>query len=782
MYTLVIPKIPSLKEKKSGGGSPFWQPFWEKKVSERPDYYRKIYNKRQQKLSQISNTLNTINQKPGKKYYLEAKIDELATSKSKEPEMIWKESGIKIVETKDDGTITLSGYSEDYKKLNEIFEKASFEKASEIKKVRKENNLSREVFTVTSISDNNSTKDKRTSNTLRSLLLQDPITPIKTILTVHYDQEISNYDKFFLKLSQKVGNGKIKKINPDFFINNMSFRATLNNNDIEKILSNDECNFINFIKLSPIYGSQRTIPNEIKKNLTIGTLLTEEQVVIIDSGIDHPSINQLVTQTENLLPSGKITNKNHGTSVASKLLFGNDFFSKVQRGETINPTSKIINLEVGNDNIDDETLQKAIRNGVVKYKDKASIYNLSITSFKQIDEKEVSETTEMIDDLSNKNDILFICATGNHSGDFALPYEEIFNNKNVECNISSPSDAINALTVGSITDLADEQCICKTKKFPSPFTRKGGLRNDIKKPELVAIGGNVQIDPNKLYDKNHLENSEKKYGVPLINTNGFTREVGTSFSTPLVSKDCLLLLDYLKKTDLPKQLNNFNENKANLVKALMIHSTSRTKQSVIDDIGIKRAYGFGEPSLPGVLQDNDNQITMIYTDEINFSEKKQKIVISIPEELKNIQAEFTFTLVYNPPVNKNFSEYKMIRLQPSIGFVEPEIKEGTPTGKNKFTPINPPHSWDSYRSKHFNTTHFSKNRKITKLDFQIIVQMLVSNRLLDEYIGKEEENITQKYALVLTIKDKGENGTLRNVLLNSNQFHELIENVVQVQT
>ncbi len=123
----------------------------------------------------------------------------------------------------------------------------------------------------------------------------------------------------------------------------------------------------------------------------------------------------------------------------------------------------------------------------------------------------------------------------------------------------------------------------------------------------------------------------------------------------------------------------------------------------------------------------------------------------------------------------------MIDLRPSIGFVMPEIVDGRPTEKIIFTPNNPAHSWDSYRNCAFNTMHFTKNRaKLTQLDLQILIQMMVSNRLLEEHAGHEED-INQNYALVLTITDKSGSNMFRNEILNSNQFFELIENTTQVQ-
>lgn len=788
MYTLLIPKQQSFKETKIGRGNPFWASFWEKKISENPKYYKNQYGQRLARLRLVANSFSKQFKEADKKYYLEAKLDELANTKSKEPTEIWKESGLQIVESREDGTLTLSGSGNDLKKLARILNSADFNIASETEHVKKINNLSREVFSVTALSDKNASPEKRVSEDIKLFMSNPGNDRIDCVLTVYFDRPFNEYDDLYEILISKIDEGKIEKIDTEFFINNMVFKAYLSANEIRKILLDIDCNFINYIKTVSSYSAQRTTPNIDSKSMNIGSVLTNETVVIIDSGIEHQALNNFVAQRENFLDSSKghISSKDHGTAVGSRVLFGDNFFQRAENGEVINPAAKIIDIQVlhkngNNINTDYLTLNKAIKRSVTRYCEQANIYNLSVSDENGVEDHDISETSELIDYLSNKHDVLFICAAGNHNSNFPLGYENIFNTPGVDCHIAAPSDALNALSVGSITDLADSQCLCVKKSYPSPFTRKGGIRNDIKKPELVAVGGNVKVDHSGNYDSAHLDISKNTYGVQLMNTNGFIRDVGTSFSAPLITRQSVQLLDYIKKSSLPSQLGGFIGNRANLVKALMIHSASRVEQSDISNDGLKRAYGFGQPEFSKVLVDDENQVTIVYADKVNAKEKKQKILINLPNYLLGKKVDFTFTFVYNPPVNRNFKEYKMIDLKPSIGFLVPEFDNGKPTGKIKIIGNNPKHSWESYRSSYFNTVHFTKNRsKLTQLDLQVLIQMTVSNRLLEEYAGREDE-INQNYAMVLTIRDKSESNKLRKEILNSNQFFELIENDIQVQ-
>jgi hypothetical protein len=229
-----------------------------------------------------------------------------------------------------------------------------------------------------------------------------------------------------------------------------------------------------------------------------------------------------------------------------------------------------------------------------------------------------------------------------------------------------------------------------------------------------------------------------------------------------------------------QQIPLFNQNKANLVKALLIHSTSRIPQAKITDEMVKRAYGFGKADYhPALFDDTEDTVTITYADAINFSEKKQKILVKLPDYLLNQSVEFTFTLVYNPPINSNFKEYKMVNLQGSVGLSFPQLKDGKPTGKTEVLTLAPSHSWHNYRSSHFNTIHFKKIiKKLKYLDLRIGVQMTVSNHLLNEV---SEDEIAQNYAVVLSIRDVSGQRKLRRELLEKNELIELVENPIKIE-
>src|SRR3989344_2545659 len=710
MYTLLVPKEKSRREKKTGGG-PFWKAYWEKEVKTNPTYYASQYKKRISALDSIINNFRKKYNKADRRYYAEIKLDERSSSKSSEPTKLWAEAGLEIVETRErNGEIffTLSGLPEDFEKLNNITGLASFDNA--FQGSGKNKDIARQVFAVTNID-------------------------IKNILSLLTDPTYGYIARI--------------KINPEFIV-------------------------------------QRSTPNTSFGSVQIGPLLTDEKVVLIDSGIDNPLINPFVVHPVNYLSSSDTADKKHGTSVASRFIFGHNFFSKISKNEKLEPVAKIIDVQVlnkkrdGSISVDTDILMKAIKESTNKFD--VTLYNLSIASKEPINEKnDIDDSTALIDSISSKKDILFIAAVGNQNGNYGLGYNRIFNTNDETCNISAPSDAINALSVGSIAEIVHHaDTICDMVDYPSPFTRKGGFRNDIKKPELVAYVGNVEKDPTNKYEAAHMIASTNKYGVDVMENNIFCRDTCTSLSAPLVTRTATLVLDYLKKSNLSNQIPLFNQNKANLVKALLIHSTSRITQAKIEDDMVKRAYGFGKAEyIPALFDDTEDTVTIIYADAINFSEKKQKIIIKLPEYLFGGNVELTFTLVYNPPINTNFKEYKMTNLQGSVGLVFPKMEDGKPTGKMDVQPLAPSHSWENYKSNYFNTIHYKKKiRRLSYLDLQICIQMTVSNHLLNEMA---EDSIFQNYAVVLSIKDISNKGKLRSELLKTSQLIELVENAVQVK-
>ncbi len=193
-------------------------------------------------------------------------------------------------------------------------------------------------------------------------------------------------------------------------------------------------------------------------------------------------------------------------------------------------------------------------------------------------------------DKKRKYDVIFVCSVGNHDTYKRHSYSDVFQQH--ESVIAPPSDAQNVISVGSISEKISSSSINTTKGFPSPFTRTADLTRDIKKPEVVISGGNINNDPSAVYDKPHLIASEKVFGVESMNKGGLFKATGTSLSAPLITRECVFLLDFIKRANVSNYID-LQGNRFNLIKALLVHSTAKVEQAKIKDTHIKRAYGFG---------------------------------------------------------------------------------------------------------------------------------------------------------------------------------------------
>lgn len=783
-FSIVVPKKKINKGKRHGGGSDFWKAFWEKKVTDdNRNHYSRIFTKRVRRIDTTIKKIKAEAKDDKQLLYVEIKLDKRANSKSNSPTEVWNETGLEIVSATDDKTIVVSGKTEDFNRLSNISTSGTFSSAltGEGLLRRKDKNLLRELYAMSAVKDRNTIIEGRVSNYIYSLINSDDLNhTIDCIIEIYSNIDNEKYDSLFNSLNENpIFTGKLKKRNRNLFFSNVSFLSQLTANNILKVLSDKNLNFISKIREEPILSSQRCIPDINLGNLDLLAPLTEEKVGLIDSGIYNSALQKLRTHNHNYLAKHHTEDEHHGTTVASRILFGDNFFVQLTTGSSVAPTCKILDIQVlyldgvNSKCVTLDELKNAISEVVNRYGD-VSIYNLSINEKEPIDEDDISELTEFFDNIAREYDVIFVCSVGNHQVYATENYNNIF--KRRESIIASPSDALNVISVGSISNKVDSDCINFEQGFPSPFTRTSGVRKNIKKPELVASGGNIKKDPALIYNDSHMIASNKVFGVESINKNGLYKDIGTSLSTPIITRECAFLLDFIKKAKASKYIDLAN-NKLNLVKALLIHSTAKAPQAEIKNNHIKRAYGFGVPNHNLVLKDKEDELTLMYADKINFIDKKHNLQIQLPENLLGKKVEFIFTLAYNPPVDKNYPRgYKMMSIEPALRFLVPILnKEGKIENKNKIISLNQKPSWDHYRNHNHNVIHFKRVRNnINSSILEVLLQLSATQPYESKILGKEDlEN--QPYAFILTIRDLSGSDKFREEAISLNEFQELIQ-------
>lgn len=755
------------------GGGVFWDTFW-KNFSDVDKFKLRVSN--------ISKSIDKITQKKlpfDENYYIEVKLDDRSRSKSSTPSNLWIESELNVVESPEFGTITVSGTNTELEKLKFIASSATFVGAQIGKGVRKKDqNLFREVYALTGLEDKSLSMNRKDMDILE--LEKNGFTEnVKCIIELYGDIPQSKYENYYKYISKFVPRGSVEKRDLNNLFHNLSYVAFLPIGNINKLLGN--CSSIRKIRIYPTFKASRCIPSQDLNNVKLLKPETDEIVGVLDSGIQHEILDIYTTVTEKHT-GGKKENHSHGTFVASRIIFGDNIFEQVSIRNELLPCARIADFQFlyddqGIPTLDYESFKHEIAQIFKKYHDQITIYNFSTND--NTKDPDISELTEYIDYWCRKYDIIFINSAGNQEyyGGLAKSYNEIFSNPGFDNKVKSPGDAFNVLTVGSIALKTKTGSVCTVPGYPSPFTRKGPLHIAWKKPELVAHGGNILLTPGKhINDPDAIIASNNLVGVEGIDSTGLATNCGTSMSAPLVTRQCVFLMSLLKNSNLGSSINTTG-NRANLVKAMLVHSTSLTPQVEINDQEIKDAYGFGQADYKKILDSDENEVRIVYSDHLTKKDKIHKLTFKLPESLLNMSLKFIFTGVYNPPVNKNYpSEYNLTQVVPLVKIVKPIFDENDAFIENKYYDISPNRGdWHSYKHRNFNITHFSKVMK--NLPSPILA---IQNRLYFSNHHSDPDTELQPYSFILSIIDENKHGILRSEIMATNQFNVVVESQVEV--
>ena len=143
-------------------------------------------------------------------------------------------------------------------------------------------------------------------------------------------------------------------------------------------------------------------------------------VAVLDTGVDFPTELEPVV-LEHWTPTGaQPGNKEHGTSVASKVAFANTGIQIANK--VMAPRARIIDCNIcGLDPespdptmISNPTMIKRIKEAVLKYKDVTKIFNFSSAGKRAIEGDKISNLGYELDVLAMKYGVQFVIAVGNH--------------------------------------------------------------------------------------------------------------------------------------------------------------------------------------------------------------------------------------------------------------------------------------------------------------------------------------------------------------------------------
>lgn len=599
-----------------------------------------------------------------------------------------------------------------------------------------------------------------------------------------YPAYIFLYDSLSVADSQKI-NEEIKsksKTETDFFITESGAKAIYGNFQktfLDEISEPHPQNPIQRIEKSLYFIVQQatSVSYDLSKIKVIDPEI-DAKVGIVDSGIvDHFLYSNLLIGVEDFVKDPKKLDLTHGTFVGSRTIFGENMEDQIFNLKTLFAQTKILDIRVmrlvtlpdGSKQcgVDDKVLIDAIKAVVKKYGSQVKVYNLSLNNsdYNCTHSGKRHYISRELDAIAYKYKVIFVVSAGNNSECLSQSYPDCFTLPNNV--ITPPADLINGLVVGSIADNESSKSIALNNE-PSPFTRVG--LTGTRKPDLVHFGGNLT-----------------KYGRPdglgvkglSIDQSGLSEDIGTSFSTPIVSQIAAKIYEYLA------QSRQSEESSADLTRALILHSGlyELPSNSKIDPSILPNIVGFGIPDYGRALDCAESVATFIYTDKLgvevengddSIRANKHKIKFTIPQELvgKNKKLKVKGTLVYTPLTSAlGAIDYSLVDIEINLHY---KNSNGTLQGGQLKSQNN------DYRNKWNPVKSFERTFTAYKDGFWEIWLTLNAR-------GKaNRKDYEQPYALVISIEDitpfSEEKVNLYEIIKNRHQEYVQVKPVIRVKS
>lgn len=277
------------------------------------------------------------------------------------------------------------------------------------------------------------------------------------------------------------------------------------------------------------------------------------------------------------------------------------------------------------------------------------IFQHSIASNRAFKLGRMSTWGSTIDQLSHRQDILIIQATGNLVDRAAINAPGIIDHIAAgrsypdyllenSSRIANPAQSLQAITVGSISanyfQLADI-CSIASLERPSSFTRSGfGMWGGIK-PEVVEFGGDKAMDSGNPPSLSlppeicPLTVRSTLYGGPALARD----DVGTSYAAPKVAH----IAAHLQSL--------FPDQSPLLYRALIVNSARwpswAESVSIENRLNVFRTLGYGVPSLERATENSEKRITLVTEQTYEASATDGYVFgIPIPEALRRQGDDF----------------------------------------------------------------------------------------------------------------------------------------------
>ena len=399
------------------------------------------------------------------------------------------------------------------------------------------------------------------------------------------------------------------------------------------------------------------IPGDVK----VEQPTTDIAVAVVDSGIapSSPYIGHALATTIRALPPGAtVPEYNHGTFVASRILYGEGLDGQLALGR-LTPACRLVDIPVfgltpsGADVYPTEAqLAQAVDSALQKLPKGVRVINASVGTDEPIQDGKFSVVASVLDHHARERDLVVVVSAGN------IRDPRLVRNYRAEIprphwRLDAPGEALLALTVGSIAHYEDKGVLAQ-HRWLSPFSRRGPGADGGLKPELVAHGGNCYaVDP--LYTRRIAALGLHGDGVQVA------CDVGTSFAAPLVSRDAAIVCGHYLSPS------------ANLVRALLCHFA---EPAFAPAVGVTQheLVGLGEPMVERCIMPRPHAAAFLHSGHIR-ADVFRYVPFYVPEALASGAGKghlrIRVTVALDPPVNpQNLPAYAQCRM--TLGLRKPQ--------------------------------------------------------------------------------------------------------------
>lgn len=273
---------------------------------------------------------------------------------------------------------------------------------------------------------------------------------------------------------------------------------------------------------------------------------TMPSVAVLDTGVpsDHAILRpfrrgQYVGPTSAGAPIG-----DHGSMVASRIVFGNADANSLQNG-TAKPSCRYYDAIVATSavSIEDKAILPALE-AIAATAPDVRVFNLSfdcLETWDTMDPVKKSEYLSLVQDLDNfifANDIIAVVAAGNSPQNTAPATAYPGHHGDPNWALGPWARSFNSMTCGALVDRLTSGGLAENVGWPSPITKVGLGLCGSPKPDYSAPGGNV----------NTTYTSYVGHGVWGYNAQGLAEDrSGTSFAAPILAREAAIAFQKLQQ-------------------------------------------------------------------------------------------------------------------------------------------------------------------------------------------------------------------------------------------